>query len=133
QIPTQQVKKGYFLKCESCADTVLFWNDRSKQWEPPKPKTEAAIVKLTEHPCPVCKKPLEAYRYQKEGSEKTMLRCSDSTARQKPKHKEAVYFQTTAGFWSPKFGNLGEAKEPVVPGKPPKPSSRSVPPRKPRL
>ncbi|HEY9909794.1 MAG TPA: type I DNA topoisomerase, partial [Thermosynechococcaceae cyanobacterium] len=91
QIPTQKVKKGYFLKCESCADTVLFWNDLSKQWEPPKPKTEAAIVKLTEHPCPVCKKPLEAYRYQKEGSEKVMLRCSDSAARQKPKHKEAVY------------------------------------------
>lgn len=65
---------------------------------------------LTEYPCPVCQKPLEEYHYSKNGKDKMLLRCSDTVARQKPKHQEAVYFQTTEGFWSPKFGNLAPAK-----------------------
>lgn len=106
QIPTRKVKKGYFLKCQSCADTVMFWSDRVKQWELPQPKTEAVPGKITEYPCPVCKKPLEEYAYQKDGQQKLMLRCSDAAARQQKKHKEAVYFQSQKGFWSPKFGTL---------------------------
>ncbi|PSB02374.1 type I DNA topoisomerase [Merismopedia glauca] len=108
QVPSRKVKKGYFLKCQSCADTVMFWGERQKKWEVPQPKTEPQPVKLTEHSCPVCKKPLEEYNYQKEGQQKVMLRCSDAAARQQKKHKEAVYFQTPRGFWSPKFGEISE-------------------------
>jgi DNA topoisomerase-1 len=106
QIPTRKVKKGYFLKCQSCADTVMFWSERLKQWEVPQPKSAVVPGKVTEYSCPVCKKPLEEYAYQKNGQQKVMLRCSDNTARQQKKHKEAVYFQTEKGFWSPKFGDL---------------------------
>jgi len=106
EVPTKssKVKKGYFLKCQACVDSVMFWNDRAGGWEAPKPKSEAGQV--TEYPCPVCKKPLEEHSYTKDGTDKVMLRCSDAVARQNPKHKEAVYFQTATGFWSPKFGNL---------------------------
>ena len=65
-------------------------------------------VIVTEHPCPVCKKPLEEYSYNKDGQEKSMLRCSDATARAKPKHKDVAYFRGKEGqWWSPKLGNIG--------------------------
>ena len=111
QVPSKKVSKGYFLKCESCSDSVLFWSDRTNAWEPPKPKSEPALsAELTEFSCPVCKKPLEIYGYQKEGQSKKMLRCSDAKARSQKNHAQAVYFQSEAGYWSPTFGNLQEGQ-----------------------
>jgi DNA topoisomerase-1 len=67
--------------------------------------------KRTEYPCPVCRKPLEEYVYQKDGQPKTLLRCSDR-ATNSEQHREAVYFYTAKGsFWSPKFGELQESSE----------------------
>ncbi|MEO0838373.1 MAG: type I DNA topoisomerase [Cyanobacteria bacterium J06643_5] len=113
KIKSNKVKKKYFLKCVSgCENVVLFWSDYNKKWQAPRSKDDKTPVakkppaKITEHPCPVCKKPLEEYTYTKEGQKKTMLRCSDSKARTDKKHKEAVYFNTAKGWWSPKFGNL---------------------------
>jgi DNA topoisomerase-1 len=106
QVSSRKVKKGYFLKCQSCLDLVKFWNDCAQQWQSPQTKAEAVPGQVTSHPCPVCKQPLEEYVYHKDGSQKVMLRCSDPVARQKTKHKQAVYFQTERGFWSPKFGEL---------------------------
>lgn len=117
KVPSSKVKKKYFLKCVSgCVDVVLFWSDYSRKWEPPRSKSsqegKAAQSQnlpqpqLTEHSCPVCQQPLEIYSYEKEGQSKQLLRCSDAKARSNPKHKEAVYFQTAQGWWSPKFGNL---------------------------
>lgn len=116
KIKSSKVKKKYFLKCVSgCENVVLFWNDYSKEWRSPNSQTDKADktptaqkppAKITKYPCPVCKKPLEEYAYTKEGQKKSMLRCSDSKARQDKKHKEAVYFNTAKGWWSPKFGNL---------------------------
>lgn len=112
KIPSSKVKKKYFLKCVSgCEDTVLFWSERSRKWEPPR-KTDASQMasapkpQMTEYSCPVCQKPLEEYPYEKEGQTKHLLRCSDSAARANRKHKEVVYFQTAKGWWSPKFGDL---------------------------
>lgn len=115
KVPTKKVKKGYFLKCEDgCKDSegkglVMFWSDRSNEWQIPQPKTEqSSPAKLTEHPCPVCQKPLEEYNYSKDGQAKSMLRCSDAEARTKPKHKDVAYFRGKEGvWWSPKLGNLG--------------------------
>ena len=113
KIKSSKVKKKYFLKCVSgCENVVLFWSDYEKKWQAPRSKDDKTPVakkppaKITEYPCPVCKKPLEEYAYTKEGQKKTMLRCSDSKARTDKKHKEAVYFNTAKGWWSPKFGNL---------------------------
>jgi DNA topoisomerase I len=115
KVPTKKVKKGYFLKCEGgCKDgegkgLVMFWSDRTSEWQLPQAKTEqSSSAKLTEHPCPVCQKPLEEYSYMKEGQAKSMLRCSDAVARSKPKHKDVAYFRGKEGqWWSPKLGNLG--------------------------
>ncbi|MFM7423564.1 MAG: DNA topoisomerase I, partial [Elainella sp.] len=99
--------KKYFLKCVCGCDLVLFWSERSRAWEAPKPKSaDLPPAQVTEHACPVCQKPLEEYAYEKEGQVKRLLRCSDAKARSNSKHKEAVYFQTAQGWWSPKFGNL---------------------------
>ena len=113
KIKSSKVKKKYFLKCVSgCENVVLFWSDYNKKWQAPRSKDDKTPVakkppaKITEYPCPVCKKPLEEYTYTKEGQKKTMLRCSDPKARTDKKHKEAVYFNTAKGWWSPKFGNL---------------------------
>ncbi|HEY9844688.1 MAG TPA: hypothetical protein V6D03_00660, partial [Candidatus Caenarcaniphilales bacterium] len=113
KIPSKKVKKKYFLKCLSgCEDMVLFWSDREKQWEQPRSKTSDGRstgrppVTITTHACPVCPKPLEEYRYEKEGQQKSLLRCSDPSARNDKQHKEAVYFKTQNGWWSPKFGDL---------------------------
>jgi DNA topoisomerase I len=123
KVPTKKVKKGYFLKCEGgCKDVegkglVMFWSDRfsngdatrTSEWQIPQAKTEqSSPAKLTEHPCPVCQKPIEEYSYNKDGQEKSMLRCSDADARTKPKHKDVAYFRGKEGqWWSPKLGNLG--------------------------
>ncbi len=109
KIPSTKVKKKYFLKCTSgCENSVLFWSDRSKSWSAPHSKESQPKppAKITSHPCPVCKKPLEEYSYTKDEESKMMLRCSDPMSRQDKKHKEAVYFNTVKGWWSPKFGEL---------------------------
>ncbi|WP_414619091.1 type I DNA topoisomerase [Calothrix sp. CCY 0018] len=116
KIKSSKVKKKYFLKCVSgCENVVLFWSDYEKKWQAPGSKDSKADktavaqkppAKITKYPCPVCKKPLEEYAYTKEGQKKSMLRCSDSKSWQDSKHKEAVYFNTAKGWWSPKFGNL---------------------------
>jgi DNA topoisomerase-1 len=113
KIPSSKVKKKYFLKCVSgCENIVLFWSDFHKRWQAPKTKTSAdektnkSETKLTSYPCPVCKKPLEEYSYIKDGENKTMLRCSGQDSWKDKKHKDAAYFHTAKGWWSPKFGNL---------------------------
>jgi DNA topoisomerase-1 len=65
----------------------------------------------TEHPCPVCGKPLELYEYIKENQQKQMLRCSDVQARRRDDHKDAVYFASKGVFWSPKYGEVGSASQ----------------------
>lgn len=113
KIKSSKVKKKYFLKCVSgCENVVLFWNDYNKTWQVPGSKAEKTTSAqkspgtVTKYPCPVCKKPLEEYSYTKDGQNKTMLRCSDSQSRKDSKHKEAVYFNTAKGWWSPKYGEL---------------------------
>lgn len=113
KIPSLKLKKKYFLKCVSgCSDVVMFWSERDKKWQLPQkgqPKSQSATatkVQITQHLCPVCQKPLEEYHYQKEGRAKSLLRCSNSNVRNDSQHKEAVYFHTTKGWWSPKFGDL---------------------------
>jgi DNA topoisomerase-1 len=108
KVPSKKLKKKYFLKCvEACSDLVLFWSEQSRQWEAPRAKNaDLPKPELTDHACPVCQKPLEAYAYEKEGQVKRLLRCSDAQARTEKKHQEAVYFQTAQGWWSPKFGAL---------------------------
>ncbi|MFM7408215.1 MAG: type I DNA topoisomerase [Cuspidothrix sp.] len=113
KIPSSKVKKKYFLKCVSgCENVVLFWSDFNKRWEAPKAKTSATEktpkpeTKITSYPCPVCNKLLEEYSYIKDGQNKTMLRCSGKDSWKDKKHKDAAYFHTAKGWWSPKFGNL---------------------------
>lgn len=113
KVPSKKVKKKYFLKCISgCADVVLFWSDRSRQWEAPRSKvaesepSKPLPAQLTPHKCPVCQQPLEEYRYEKEGQPKSLLRCSNAKTRNDRKHKDVVYFQTAKGWWSPKLGEL---------------------------
>lgn len=108
QIKSRKLKKGYFLKCQSCINSVLFWSDRANQWEAPRSQAETTVatVEPTDYICPVCQRPLECYQYQKDGQIKQMLRCSDAKARQQSNHQEAVYFRSSrGGFWSPKFGD----------------------------
>jgi DNA topoisomerase I len=104
KVPTKKFKKGYFLKCENgCKDSegkglVMFWSDRTSEWQLPQPKTEqSSPAKLTAHPCPVCQKPLAEFSYQKDGRAKLMLRCSDAAARTKSNHKDVAYFQGKEG------------------------------------
>ncbi len=90
----------------------MFWSERDNKWQLPHTRQtndtllETANAQVTQYFCPVCQKPLEEHRYQKEGIAKSLLRCSDSNARSDSKHKEAVYFHTAKGWWSPKFGEL---------------------------
>ena len=114
KVPSQKVKKKYFLKCENGCTVddgrglVMFWSDRESKWQQPQAKSEqlSPPTELTEYPCPVCKQKLEMYKYQKEGQTKQMLRCSDPKARASKKHKNAVYFHSKGRWWSPKYGEL---------------------------
>jgi DNA topoisomerase I len=64
--------------------------------------------KQTDYSCPVCKKRLEEYNYQRDGQPKKLLRCSDSVAR-KGKCKDVAFFWTQRGnWWNQKFGTIGE-------------------------
>ncbi len=111
KIPSSKVKKKYFLKCVSgCEDVVLFWSDHTHKWEPPRHKAETVSStpsqQLSAYQCPVCQKPTEEYTYEKDGQSKRLLRCSDTKVIGDRKHKQAVYFYTPKGWWSPKFGEL---------------------------
>ncbi len=111
KIPSSKVKKKYFLKCVSgCEDVVLFWSDHTHKWAPPRHKAETVSStpsqQLSAYQCPVCQKPMEEYTYEKDGQSKRLLRCSDTKVRGDRKHKQAVYFYTPKGWWSPKFGEL---------------------------
>lgn len=118
KITSSKVKKKYFLKCvNGCEESVLFWSEFSRQWEPPRQKTMESLrnqadALLTQYPCPVCKKLMEEYSYEKEGQPKKLLRCSNAKARGDRKHQDAVYFQTSKGWWNPKLGEL-TMKDPV--------------------
>ncbi len=61
---------------------------------------------ITKHPCPVCGKPLELYEYLKDGKQKQMLRCSDTSVRRQADHKDVAYFAAKGVFWSPKNGEI---------------------------
>lgn len=114
KVPSQKVKKKYFLKCEEgCTSDdgrglVMFWSDRDSKWQLPQAKSDQPAIpaELTDYPCPVCKAKLEIYKYQKGGEPKQMLRCSDPKARSEKKHKNAVYFHSKGRWWSPKHGEL---------------------------
>lgn len=112
KVPSKKLKKKYFLKCVSgCADTVLFWSERSRQWERPHTKTAAGEpskppAQPTAYSCPVCQQALEEYRYEKDGQPKSLLRCSSARGQSDRKHQDVVYFQTAKGWWSPKLGEL---------------------------
>lgn len=113
KVPSKKVKKKYFLKCVSgCADVVLFWSERSRQWEMPRSRAvvsdavQSSPAQPTSHACPVCQQPLEKYHYEKEGQPKSLLRCSNAKTRNERKHKDVVYFQMAKGWWSPKLGEL---------------------------
>jgi DNA topoisomerase I len=122
KIPSKKVKKKYFLKCVSgCVDVVLFWSEYSRQWEPPRNKSEgetaagtkngtSAKTQLTKYPCPVCQQPMEEYAYEKDGQPKKLLRCSDAKNRGNRKHKDVVYFHTAKGWWSPKLGAVVDCR-----------------------
>jgi DNA topoisomerase-1 len=110
KVPTKKVKKGYFLKCVgACENLVLFWSDRTSQWEQPQARQDGGAgksVDISPYPCPVCQKNLEIYPYVKDGQEKQLLRCSDAKARQEKKHADVVYFQSKGKWWSPKYGEI---------------------------
>jgi DNA topoisomerase I len=112
KVPSAKVQRKYFLKCMSgCENVVLFYSKFSKKWEPPRAGASEDVnaktgVCLSEYACPVCKKPMEEYTYQKDGQVKKLLRCSDPKARSQAKHKDAVYFHTETGWWSPKHGKI---------------------------
>jgi DNA topoisomerase I len=114
KVPTKKLKKGYFLKCEqeSCkaedgSDLVLFWSDQEKKWQTPRTKAlQQPSAKVTDFPCPVCKKPLEEYHYSKDGQPKKMLRCADPKAKTDKKHKDVAFFWSQDRWWSPKLGEL---------------------------
>ncbi|MBD2777057.1 type I DNA topoisomerase [Iningainema tapete] len=114
KIPSNKVKKKYFLKCVSgCENIVMFWSDGTKTWEQPRSQAANASpqkskASITEYSCPVCHKPLQEYSYMKDGQTKTMLRCSNPKSRNDAKHKDVAYFSTAKGWWSPKFGELNK-------------------------
>lgn len=114
EAPSRKVQKGFFLKCPQCHDTVLFWNERRKEWQPPHVKSiesktqNQASNHKTEYKCPICHQPLEVHTYQRDGQSKQLLRCSDAEQRSRPNHQTAVYFQTASGWWNPDNGLLDQ-------------------------
>lgn len=78
--------------------------------QPAKSKANGTVTQ-TEYNCPICKKQLERYDYKKDGKEKSLLRCSDSTARNKSNHKNAVFFLSRHGnWWNKELGELNQPK-----------------------
>jgi DNA topoisomerase I len=103
---SKKLAADHFLKCgdEQCG-TVMFWNSKIKQYELPYGQRSPDPESLTEKICPVCGAFLERYRYQKDGTDKVMLRCAIPEHRQ-GKCKEVAFFESRGEFWSPKFGVL---------------------------
>ncbi|MBV8884510.1 MAG: type I DNA topoisomerase [Chroococcidiopsidaceae cyanobacterium CP_BM_RX_35] len=69
----------------------------------------ATSPRMTDYACPVCGQPLELYEYTKEREQKQMLRCSDAVRRRQDDHKEVAFFAAKGVFWSPNYGEIGQA------------------------
>jgi DNA topoisomerase I len=41
KMANEKVSKGCYLKCSKCKDSVMFWSDRTNQWEPPAPRRQS--------------------------------------------------------------------------------------------
>ena len=111
---SEKLKADHFLKCSdgSCG-AVMFWNPGVKKYELPYSDRPVDPQAFTDHPCPVCGALLEKHPYTKEGTEKTMLRCSILEHR-KDRCKEVAFFEGNDGFWSPKFGTIAvQASKPA--------------------
>ena len=111
---SEKLKADHFLKCSdgSCG-AVMFWNPGIKKYELPYSDRPVDPQAFTDHPCSVCGALLEKYQYTKEGTEKTMLRCSILEHR-KDRCKEVAFFEGNDGFWSPKFGTIAvQASKPA--------------------
>jgi len=116
KVPSKKVKRGHFLKCESCPDVVLFWSTFRKRWERPAAAAEEGtppaapnrtLATPTAFSCPVCGKPLEEYPYLKDGQTRRLLRCSTPAARTDAKHRDVAFFQSPSGiWWSKRYGEL---------------------------
>jgi DNA topoisomerase-1 len=105
---SKKLKADHFLKCEATGcDTVMFWNPKRKRYELPYTQQTPDPDAFTEFPCPVCGALLERHRYAREGKEKVMLRCSLPENR-RGKCQDVAFFESRDGFWSPKFGRLGQ-------------------------
>lgn len=132
QVPYRKAQafssKPFFLKCTTCIDLVLFWNDKAAKW---LQKGEASGVpktpeKLTAFVCQCCGKPLAEISYSKDGVSKLMLKCSGDCGKDDKKKELAVYFQSKkGGFWNftlaaePLTAKLaGSATKPAGKGKP---------------
>jgi DNA topoisomerase-1 len=71
----------------------------------------------TDFQCPVCEGKLETYTYQKEGEDRTMLRCHNANTdalkdRAKEGCSEVAFFESRGAFWSPEYGEIGESNIP---------------------
>ena len=109
KIPSKSKKLAvpYFLKCEDGCDVVMFFDKKLNKWVQPGESKPSNAGQLTQYSCPVCGKPLQEYPYQKDGQEKTMLRCSNSKCAKDPRHKNVAFFMTKdKKWWSKKFGIL---------------------------
>ncbi len=130
KIPSTKCSGGAFLKCEKCPETVMFWSERTEQWELPTTRTKDASIpapKKTSHNCPICKKSkLEQYFYRREEVIKSLLRCSTNS--QKPDHKDGAYFQSKDSptrYWNRQWGEIDLAEIAVSPVK--KTTKKSAP------
>ncbi len=134
KIPSTKCSGGAFLKCEKCPETVMFWSERTEQWELPTTRTKDTSIpapKKTNHNCPICKKSkLEQYFYKREELVKSLLRCS--TNAQKPDHKDGAYFQSKDSptrYWNRQWGEIDLGETATSPAKKtPKKSAPSSPP-----
>lgn len=78
---------------------------------------EYSMSSETDFDCPVCGGKLETYTYQKDGTEKTMLRCHNVNTeslkhRAKEGCSEVAFFESRGAFWSPVYGEIGESNIP---------------------
>ncbi len=108
---SKKLQANHFLKCETPGcETVMFWNKSRKAYEQPYAQRSPDPANFTNHPCPSCGALLERYSYNKDGQDKTMLRCSVFENR-KSKCQDVAYFHSRDEYWSPKYGVLGADPE----------------------
>jgi len=100
-----KLETDHYLVCPEC-ESPHFWRDGDYQLPYRlRRRADASQKELSKHDCPECGAKLEVHRYERDGQQREMLRCSEL---RKDRCDRVAFFPSPAGWRSKHYPTLTE-------------------------